>query len=680
MAPADRPWIRTKATIEPMKVLRVSHSAVVDAWRDRERELRALGFEVRTVSARTWAEGGRDVRLEPRADEPVVGVRTWGSHPALFLYGPVGLWRALRGGWDVLDIHEEPYALATVEVLVLARLRDRLDHRRRPYLVYTAQNVAKRHPWPFRRFETAVLRGAAGLVACNTQAGRIARQRGLRGRLAVVPLGVDRSRFPAVAHDERAHDGVVVGYAGRLTAAKGVDTVVEAIAGDRQMRLRVAGDGPERAALEELADRVGARVEFLGSLDTDGLAAFYQGLDVLAVPSRTTSTWVEQFGRVAVEAMSAGTPVVASDSGALPDVVGGAGLVVPEDDISAWRKALRSVGTDRVLAERLRRSGFDRADACTWERVALQYGALYDEVGGPPTKPAPPEVVLVAYHTPELVRGALEPLAGALPVTVVDNSSSPAVRRVAEDLGVRYLDPGRNGGFAAGVNHALAHRATPGSDVLLLNPDAKIALEDVARLQTALHAERDLASVGPTQDDGSGEQARVYWPFLSPGRAWLEAVGLGRFPSRHGYVVGSVLLLRAAALEGVGPFDERYFLYAEETDWAYRAHRIGWRHAVAAGVHAQHLGGATSGNGTERTVHFHASQELYLRKHYGAAGWASARTAMVAGALVRSVLQRGERATAARRRAALHVAGPARVEQEWFTSRLALRRRPGTDA
>lgn len=655
-----------------MKVLRVSHSAVVDAWRDRERELRALGFDVHTVSAKAWMEGGRTVALDPRADEPVTGIRTWGSHPALFVYSPVGLWRALRGDWDVLDVHEEPYALATAETLLLARLAGR---RRRPYVVYTAQNIAKRHPWPFRWFERRVLRGAAGLVACNTEAGRIARRRGLRGRLAVIPLGVDRARFPADPRydDERPRDGVVVGYAGRLTAAKGVDTVVEAIAGDRRMRLRVAGDGPERAALAQLADRVGARVDFVGALPVADLAEFYRTLDVLAVPSRTTPTWVEQFGRVAVEAMSAGVPVVASDSGALPDVVGGAGLLVPEGDVGAWRKALVRVCTDRALAARLREAGFDRADDCTWERVAQQYGALYDEVGGPPSKPAPPEVVLVAYHTPELVRGALEPLAGALAITVVDNSSSPAVRHVAEDLGVRYLDPGRNGGFAAGVNHALRHRATPGTDVLLLNPDAKVTLDDVARLQVALHSRAALASVGPTQEDGDGRPARVFWPFLTPGRAWLDAVGLGWLPARRGYVVGSVLLLRAEAIDGVGELDERYFLYAEETDWAYRAVRLGWRHAVADDVHATHLGAATSGNGTERLVHFHASQERYLRKHYGAAGWAVARTAMVLGATARSVVHRGERATADRRRAELLATGPATVEQEWFDSRLRLR-------
>lgn len=666
-----------------MRVLRVSHSAVVDAWRDRERALRALGHEVRLLSARAWVEGGRPVRLEPRDGEDVVGVRTWGSHPALFVYDPFALWRALRGDWDVLDIHEEPYALATAEIRLLARLARR-GHR--PYLVYSAQNLAKRHPWPFRRFERRVLRGAAGLVACNAEAGAIARSRGLQGRLAVIPLGVDRTRFapgprPAGSGSQArparpaqaAGAEIVVGFAGRLVPAKGVDTLIYAVAGDSRFRLRIAGDGPEREALATQARRVGATVEFEGSLDTDDLAQFYRELDVLAVPSRTTQGWVEQFGRVAVEAMSVGTPVVASDSGALPDVVGGAGVVVPEGDIQAWTAALRKAATERPFAARLRAAGLARAEECTWERIAGRYAELYEAVAGSPPPPDPPEIVLVAFHTPELVRTALAPLAATFPITVVDNSSSPQVRQVAQDLGVRYLDPGRNGGFGSGVNHALADRAAPGADVLLLNPDAQIAAVDVLRLQEALHARADLASVGPQQVDGAGHRSRVFWPFLTPWRAWLDAVGLGGAPFRRGYVIGSVLLLRAEALTSVGGFDERYFLYAEETDWAYRAHRLGWRHAAVDDVEAVHLGGATSGSSAQRTVHFHASQERYLRKHYGAAGWAAARAAVVLGSALRAVLLRGEARTEAWRRAGLHWLGPVRVEREWSQSHLQLR-------
>ena len=86
-------------------------------------------------------------------------------------------------------------------------------------------------------------------------------------------------------------------------------------------------------------------------------------------------------------------------------------------------------------------------------------------------------------------------------------------------------------------------------------------------------------------------------------------------------MIGSVLLLRAEALDQVGALDERFFLYAEETDWAYRAHRLGWRHAAVHEVRAVHVGAGTSGDAARREAHFHASQERYLRKHYGALGW-----------------------------------------------------------
>lgn len=674
-----------------MRVLRVSHSAVVDAWRERERELRARGVDVRLLSARAWDEGGATVRLVPRPGEPVRGVRTLGSHPALFLYDPVLLWRALGQEWDVLDVHEEPFALATAEILLLRRLRAVVSRRPAPpYLLYSAQNLDKRYPWPFRWFEARALRGAAAVSVCNDEAGRIVRAKGARGRVETVPLGVDPAVFaPSPDHPSDDASDVTrpgrgtarlrVGYAGRLAHHKGVDVLLAAVADDDRLDLVVAGDGPDRAALEEAARPLGGRVRFVGALGGDDLVAFYRSLDALAVPSRETAGWVEQFGRVAVEAMACGVPVVASRTGALPDVVGGAGLLVAPEDPAALSAALARVRDEDGLADRLRVAGAERAAACSWAEVARRYEELYLTAtgegpgptraqatdGGDPSAAVPPEVVVVAYGAPAMVRDALAPLAGKFPITVVDNSSLPEIREITELAGGRYLDPGRNGGFAAGVNHALAHRQVPGADVLLLNPDAVVTPEDVQTLHRALHAAPGIASVGPEQVDDDGVRARVIWPFPSPGATWVEAVGLARLrrtPAERSFVIGSVLLLNAAAVDDVGGFDERFFLYAEETDWAYRAVRSGWRHALVPEAHALHLGGATSSDPTRRETHFHASQERYLRKHHGRAGWALARTGAVLGAAARSVALRGDGRESARRRLRLYLTGPVRAE------------------
>src|SRR3954454_24075280 len=179
-----------------MWALRVSHSAVVDAWRERERALRRLGHRVDVVSAAAWAEGGRPVALSVRPDEPVEAARTIGSHPALFLYDPRPLWRALGGPLDVIDVHEEPSALATAEVLLLRWLR----RQRAPYLLYSAQNIDKRHPLPFRWLERAALRHARGVHACNAAAARVAERKGFPGRALTIDLGIDLGTYTPGAY------------------------------------------------------------------------------------------------------------------------------------------------------------------------------------------------------------------------------------------------------------------------------------------------------------------------------------------------------------------------------------------------------------------------------------------------------------------------------------------------
>jgi glycosyltransferase involved in cell wall biosynthesis/GT2 family glycosyltransferase len=661
-----------------VRVLRISHSAAVADWRGRERSLRALGMDLRLLSARRWHAGGAETSLEPGPEDEAIPVGTWGRHPALFLYDPRPLWRELGATYDVIDVHEEPFALATAEVLLLRWLR-RNDA---PVVLYTAQNLYKRYPPPFRWLERYALRHASGISACNTAAAAIAESKGFAGRARVIPLGVDLDRYAARAEPSAPRGSVVTGFVGRLVPEKGLQTLLDAADREPRLSVRIAGAGPMAADLRAAiaARGLADRMHLLGAIAPDSVPAFYSTLDVLAVPSIPRAGWTEQFGRVAVEAMAAGVPVVSSDAGALADVVGGAGVIVPAGDPAALSRALIEAATTR--APELRAAGLERAAACSWEAVAHEYAGLYRSVTGhgprrqvgaadsDPEKSLDPgqerralEIIVVAFGAPELLRKALEPVTD-LPVTVVDNSSLPEIAAVCDTLGVRYIDSGRNGGFAAGVNVALRDRLLPGADVLLLNPDAVISASAVAILHDALAADPSLASVAPEQTDDNGRPARVAWPFPSPLNAWLEAAGLGRWQRGPRYAIGSVLLLRAEALDQIGLFDEQFFLYAEETDWAFRAHLLGWRHCIVHGARAVHTGAATSTDPRRREAHFFASQERYYRKHFGASGWQSARAAMWVGGMMRAVILRGSRGSAARRRAAILWRGPVRREAE----------------
>jgi glycosyltransferase involved in cell wall biosynthesis len=662
-----------------VRVLRIAHHGVVSAWRERERELRAQGVDVELISARSWNEGGRDQRLEAGSDAFVHGAATVGRHPSVFAYDPRPIWRALGRHPDLIDLHEEPNALATAEVLLLRALR----RSRAPYVLYSAQNIPKRYPVPFRWFERRALRRAAAAYVCNDEAGRILLDKGLAGPAVEIPLGVDVQTFAPADRPAPTPARAVVGYVGRLEPHKGVDVLLRAAVDQESWELRLTGDGPQRAELEALAERLGIapRVRFLGFAGGAELADRYRELDVLAVPSLPRPGWLEQFCRVAVEAMASGVPVVASASGAIPDVVGDAAVLVTPDDPAALRDGIASALEPADWLDR-RERGLARSARFTWANVAAMQRAMYDTILGSddPGAGRDPHVLIVAYGSTDPLVGCLEVLGDELPVTIVDNSSSSETRELAERHGARYVDAGANLGFAGGVNLGLDAIGAAGDgdrDVLLLNPDARLAVDGVRRMHELLHAVPRRAAVGATQTEpGSGAAVRVWWPFPTPAGAWIEAIGLGGLRRRRDFAIGSALLLRRSALADIGRLDERFFLYAEETDWQHRARARGWDIAVAD-VEATHEGAGTGGDPRIRERHFYASAERYVRKHHGAAGWQVYRIGTLLGSAARGAVLPGERGRTARRRAALFRHGPVAVQ----TGAVGPRRcthRPGT--
>jgi glycosyltransferase involved in cell wall biosynthesis/GT2 family glycosyltransferase len=648
---------------QEMKVLRFAHHAVVSPWRQRERELRHRAVDVTLISSKRWSEGGVNQRFHADGDSFVRTAATVGNHPSVFVFNPFPIVRALGEHPDLIDLHEEPNSLAVAEVLFLRWLK----RSHVPYVLYSAQNLEKRYPLPFRWIENRALRGAAAVYVCNHEAGQILHRKGLAAPAVEMPLGVDLELFSPV---ERSFEGPnrVIGYVGRLERLKGVEVLLEAVAGHPQWRLDITGDGPEHGALAKKAEKLGIadRVRFRGHSAGTDLAARYQELDLIVVPSLPWPGWREQFCRVAVEAMASGVPIVASATGAIPDVVADSGILVAPGDAAALEKGIEAALQPPEWG-RLRREGLARAGQFSWSTIAGLHKELYANVLDPSISQNP-EVLLIAYGSPDLLAGCLDALGDRFPVTVVDNSSLPETRTVAESRGAHYVDAGSNLGFARGVNLGLvtiAERGDPTADVLLLNPDARIDESGVRRMQEELARSPRVAAVGATQmDPVDSSPVRVWWPFPTPWGAWVEAMGLGRLRRHHGFAIGSILLMRNAALRQLGPLDERFFLYAEETDWQYRAHRHGWTIAVAQ-VEATHEGGGTGGDPTAREAHFFGSTERYLRKHYGPAGWQAYRLATLLGALARGVVLRGERGAQARRRRDIFARGPVAAEASW---------------
>jgi len=270
-----------------------------------------------------------------------------------------------------------------------------------------------------------------------------------------------------------------------------------------------------------------------------------------------------------------------------------------------------------------------------------------------------PVVVVVAYGAPQLLERTLVGIAG-LETVVVDNSSSDDVRAVAQCCDAQYLRPGRNLGFAAGVNLGLDAAGT-GRDILLLNPDAVISSADALSLQLELRSNARTAAVAPRLQRPDGSSEPTCWPIPSPRLPWKGVVGATHLrPGDPFFLSGAVLLLRADALEEIGTFDQRYFLYAEETDWQIRAQRAGWEVKLVPSIVALHEGGGTSNDSVLRTKLFHGSAELLIRKWYGRGGWTVFRLGSLVAASRRTVTAPSPDARrGARQVVGLYLRGPA---------------------
>ncbi len=326
----------------------ISHAYVsVELAQAKARELaRRPGLDVTVVAPSRFFELGRWMPAErPAAPEyrlevlPVALPMVRGQRHAYFYpRGLVKLMRSLRP--DVVNLWEEPYSAVSTQV-ALAR---RAVARRAALVLNPSQQAVKRQPPPFRWGESYVVRSASYVVGRSPESVAVVEAKGYRGPSAVIghgiELGVLGPRDRAASRRELGipEDGRVVSFAGRLVPDKGIDVLLDAIARmPGRVGALIVGEGPEEAALRAQADRLGLadRVWFHGPLPMERVAAAFTAGDVVAMPSRH-----EPWGRVAIEAMACGVPLVAGAAGHLPALVGEHGRLVRPGDADDLARAL----------------------------------------------------------------------------------------------------------------------------------------------------------------------------------------------------------------------------------------------------------------------------------------------------------------------------------------------------
>jgi glycosyltransferase involved in cell wall biosynthesis len=344
--------LKRPQVVEPMRLTVISHSNVIDTNQQLFAELEELGITLQLIVPADWHGDLAGKSVKPKRLE---GLRAALTPLPVVMSGSVPLhaYKAALGRQfylfqpDAIYVENESYAVSTFQAAVANQLSVR-----RPLLFRNNQNLPKRVPPPFNLAERFVLKHAACANVVNEEAGTLLRSKGYKGRVAYMPYGVDVDFYhPQDARQLRESlglKGMVFGFMGRLVSEKGVQDLVEAFARfhpEEEVSLLVIGNGP---LTDELAARFKTpaflgRARLLAAVEHRDVPRYLAAMSTLVLPSRSLPGWKEQFGRIIIEALACGVPVIGSNSGEIPHLLGrlGAGLVVPEGDVVALHGAMR---------------------------------------------------------------------------------------------------------------------------------------------------------------------------------------------------------------------------------------------------------------------------------------------------------------------------------------------------
>lgn len=331
---------------EKLRVISIAHTAVSRAaGRLRYAPLEDFAdLEVHLVVPQQWKQFGRRMIADPPGDPGV----TTHILPILFPHMKPFSWylhvyrhldaliRQVRP--HVIHLWEEPWSLVALQACLLKRDA--------ALVMEVDQNILKRLPPPFEGIRKFVLRRTDHILSRSRDATRVVESRGYAGPVSMIGYGIDETVFNPIGRKERDKPGLTLGYVGRLIEEKGIQDALEAMALiSVPVNLKLMGEGPYEMQIRERAESLGlaGQISIQPWGDPQEVAHFLKSLDVALLLTHTTPLVKEQFGRVIIEAQGCGTPVIGAHSGAIPDIVGEGGWIVPERDPAALGKLIESV-------------------------------------------------------------------------------------------------------------------------------------------------------------------------------------------------------------------------------------------------------------------------------------------------------------------------------------------------
>lgn len=366
-----------------MKILVASHTYIVPLNCEKLKTLANLDSDIQviTIVPRRWRPGGvqnQTIETQPMesGNFQLVPVGNWSqNNQGLLTFKPEIIRLLKQFQPDIIQVEQGSKSLAYAQLISL----NKLLNLKAKNLFFTWWNLPYQSKFPVNWLENYNLTHTDGIIAGNQDGANILREHGYGGKIKVMPqLGVDETLFAPAPQPELAQqwgiepDDFVIGFVGRFVAEKGILTLIQAASRlpESNWKLLLLGRGELKDEIQSLAAAagIGDRLIIVDSVPHDQVYRYINLMSTLVLPSETTYKfktltavgWKEQFGHVIIEAMACKVPIIGSDSGEIPHVIGDAGLIFPEADAEALCGCLTRLMQQPQLAGELGEQGYQK--------------------------------------------------------------------------------------------------------------------------------------------------------------------------------------------------------------------------------------------------------------------------------------------------------------------------------
>lgn len=366
-----------------MKLLFSWQALIVEEYRQYLDELALLGCEIKALSPQASSlDCSQLKRIENRIVTPTYEINSYntvfmGHIRAFFTPDVFKIYKVLNDFKpDVFHIIQEPFSLIAWELINISKL----IHPQPKIVLESAENQYFRQYYPYRFFEKSNLSDTDALITVPLEGKEVWKWKGYKKEVHQCYLGYNSQLFFDRKLEKKMP--VKICYVGRMLEEKGIRILMDVfnqLSLKHDIELHLLGDGPIRKNI--IDENTNSRIRFHEPVNNSAVPDFLSQMDILVLPTQTTKTCKEQFGRVLTEAMACGVVVVGSSSGEIPNVIRDAGLVFQENKKEELCSALEKLVTNKTLRLEFAAKGEKRALAnFTWKTVAKRTKEIYESV------------------------------------------------------------------------------------------------------------------------------------------------------------------------------------------------------------------------------------------------------------------------------------------------------------